>query len=85
MLALVAGDKKYPVVAVTICLNGLLFGNHLSSYVLSADDGDDEMRRVSDPIRQGAEGANSRHTCATMCSHLPRGLTSGVACVLQGS
>ena len=97
LLALVSGDKAYLIVAVTICLCGLLFGNHLSgsvaarhaalwrrstwcspdtmywcvplrdllcvlgvvcvcSYVLSADDGDEEMRRVSNPIREGAEG-----------------------------
>jgi len=104
LLLFVAGDKKYVVTSITICLCGLLFGNHLSgsvllvlvlvlvlpistaaalslvdpaslplcvgvtlplglaSYVLSADEGSDEMRRVSDPIRQGAEGAT------TMCA-----------------
>lgn len=33
LLALVAGDKAYLITAVTICLCGLLFGNHLSGCV----------------------------------------------------
>lgn len=44
------------VFVLTICALGTLFAYWLSRYVLSKDDGTAEMRAVSNPIREGAEG-----------------------------
>ena len=40
----------------TGCVNGFLFSLYLCNQVLSVDEGTKEMRGVSDPIREGAEG-----------------------------
>jgi len=51
-----------PVIFGVICLVfsacacGFLFSIYLCNDVLSCDDGSKEMREVSDPIREGAEG-----------------------------
>ncbi len=44
------------VFVLTICALGTLFAFWLSKFVLSKDDGTAEMRAVSNPIREGAEG-----------------------------
>jgi len=38
------------------CYFGAFFAHHLAGYVFSKDDGTPEMRLVSDPIREGAQG-----------------------------
>eukprot|EP00500_Bicosoecida_sp_ms1_P002290 CAMPEP_0203811278 /NCGR_PEP_ID=MMETSP0115-20131106/3464_1 /ASSEMBLY_ACC=CAM_ASM_000227 /TAXON_ID=33651 /ORGANISM="Bicosoecid sp, Strain ms1" /LENGTH=798 /DNA_ID=CAMNT_0050720099 /DNA_START=197 /DNA_END=2593 /DNA_ORIENTATION=+ len=50
------GDAGYMVAVLTICVNGGLFGHWISKWVLACDTGNDAMRAVADPIREGAEG-----------------------------
>jgi len=38
------------------CYFGAFFSHHLASFIFSKDDGTAQMRAVSDPIREGAEG-----------------------------
>ena len=53
---LVLGSLWYIALVLSICCFGALFALFLCSWVLTRDDGTPEMRRVSDPIREGAEG-----------------------------
>ncbi|KAF0683416.1 Aste57867_24540 [Aphanomyces stellatus] len=50
-------DSFRPIVLVfTFCGYGAVFSLYLCNWVLSKDDGTPEMREVSTPIREGAEG-----------------------------
>eukprot|EP00602_Paraphysomonas_sp_CaronLab_P000026 CAMPEP_0185026064 /NCGR_PEP_ID=MMETSP1103-20130426/9770_1 /TAXON_ID=36769 /ORGANISM="Paraphysomonas bandaiensis, Strain Caron Lab Isolate" /LENGTH=785 /DNA_ID=CAMNT_0027559509 /DNA_START=91 /DNA_END=2448 /DNA_ORIENTATION=+ len=54
---LLQGDLFYIALFVlTACCIGAFFSYYLASYVFSKDDGTAEMRAVSDPIKEGAEG-----------------------------
>ncbi|EQC35017.1 V-type H(+)-translocating pyrophosphatase [Saprolegnia diclina VS20] len=44
------------VLVLTFCGYGVLFSIYLCNWVLAKDDGTPEMREVSTPIREGAEG-----------------------------
>lgn len=56
LLLLFMGDFRPIVLVFTICGYGVIFSVYLSNWVLSKDDGTPEMREVSNPIREGAEG-----------------------------
>ena len=53
---LIFGSLWYIALVLAICCFGALFALFLCSWVLQRNDGTPEMRRVSDPIREGAEG-----------------------------
>jgi inorganic pyrophosphatase len=55
-LLLIAGDFRPIVLVLTFCGYGALFSLYLCNWVLNKDDGTPEMREVSNPIREGAEG-----------------------------
>ncbi|GLE05996.1 hypothetical protein PINS_up015207 [Pythium insidiosum] len=56
LLLLVTSDFRPIMLVLTICGYGSLFSLYLSNWVLAKDDGTPEMRDVSNPIREGAEG-----------------------------
>ncbi|TMW66093.1 hypothetical protein Poli38472_003858 [Pythium oligandrum] len=53
---LFSSDFRPIFLVLTFCGYGALFSFYLSHWVLSKDDGTPEMREVSNPIREGAEG-----------------------------
>ncbi|KAA0161073.1 hypothetical protein FNF27_08187 [Cafeteria roenbergensis] len=55
VLQFFAGTSSLLVVALGICACGLVFAKYLSDWVLAKDDGDEAMRKVADPIREGSE------------------------------
>ncbi|KAJ0405315.1 hypothetical protein P43SY_001074 [Pythium insidiosum] len=56
LLLLFTSDFRPIMLVLTICGYGALFSLYLSNWVLAKDDGTPEMRDVSNPIREGAEG-----------------------------
>ena len=56
LLLLFAGSLWFLVLVIAICAAGAVMSLYLCSWVLSRDDGTSAMRRVADPIREGAEG-----------------------------
>ncbi len=56
LLSLSQGPMFYALIVFSICVQGSIVCLFLCSWVLTKDDGTPEMRRVSDPIREGAEG-----------------------------
>lgn len=57
VLMLFVSSQIRPIIMVlVICGYGALFSYYLSHWVLSKDEGTAEMREVSIPIREGAEG-----------------------------
>lgn len=52
----ILGSIWYIGLVLTFCCVGGMFALYLASWVLKHDDGTPEMRMVSDPIREGAEG-----------------------------
>ena len=55
LAALLGEQARYAVIALTLCINGLIFSKYLSDWLLSKDDGTADMRAVSEPIREGAQ------------------------------
>ncbi|KAF1334221.1 V-type h translocating pyrophosphatase, partial [Globisporangium splendens] len=56
LFLLFSSDFRPIFLVLTICGYGALFSLYLSNWVLGKDDGTPEMREVSIPIREGAEG-----------------------------
>lgn len=56
LMLFVSAQVRPIVMVLTICGYGALFSYYLSHWVLSKDEGTSEMREVSNPIREGAEG-----------------------------
>jgi len=50
------GEFRYLLVVMGICGCGLAFARYLMEWVLAKDDGTEDMRRISDSIRQGSDG-----------------------------
>mmetsp|Transcript_13715 Transcript_13715/g.27387 ORF Transcript_13715/g.27387 Transcript_13715/m.27387 type:complete len:865 (+) Transcript_13715:96-2690(+) len=51
-----SADKLIVILVGLSCTFGYLYSMHLCKSILRCDDGTPEMRAVSDPIREGAEG-----------------------------
>ena len=49
-------DISHVIFVLSACMYGLVFAYWICMDILSKDDGTHEMRAISDPIRQGAEG-----------------------------
>jgi H(+)-translocating pyrophosphatase len=48
------GELGYAAIVLALCVNGLLFAKFLCDWLLAKDTGTQEMRAVSDPIREGS-------------------------------
>lgn len=55
ILYMLAGDASYAMVVLTITVCGLVFCRYLSEWLLAKDVGTEEMRMVSEPIREGSQ------------------------------
>ena len=56
LMLFVSAQARPIVMVLVICGYGALFSYYLSHWVLAKDEGTQEMREVSNPIREGAEG-----------------------------
>lgn len=55
-LCFIMGDLWFIALVLSICSGGAAMTLYLGAWILSRDDGSAAMRKVSDPIREGAEG-----------------------------
>lgn len=53
---IISDQAWYLPLVFSICIFGIVTTVHLGTWVLSRSDGTDVMRKISDPIREGAEG-----------------------------
>ena len=56
VLSLLIQSYAHVILVVSICAYGGVFCHWMRAKILSADTGNDDMRAIADPIRQGSEG-----------------------------